>query len=63
MDINNIQNRSNDEQSRYCRTIYKEDDQKVVNNYRCNQTFSTSNLWKIRKTKREFVISTGISTN
>jgi len=60
MNINNVQNRSNGEHPGYCRATYKENDQKIENNYRCNQTFSTSNLWNIRRNKREFVISAGI---
>lgn len=64
MNIDNVQKKGlTGVQSGYCREIYKVNDQAVVNNYRCNQKFSTSNLWQIRRNKEEFVINTGITLN
>ncbi|HEV8504942.1 MAG TPA: hypothetical protein VGQ53_06070 [Chitinophagaceae bacterium] len=65
--MNNINNQSQSNDARiidYCKTVYQKDGQQVVNNYRCNQqSFSTSNFWHIRRSKREFVINTGFSGN
>jgi len=45
----------------YCTTTYNVTGQEVVNNYRCNQpSFSTSDLWRLRKNKTETRISTNL---
>ncbi len=63
MNILNNQTENNDAQCcvDYCRTTYNVAGGEVVNNYRCNQQpFSASDLWELRKNKREFTIRAGI---
>ncbi len=61
MNISNNQTENNAVQCciDYCRTIHNAGGHEVVNNYRCKQQlFSTSDLWRIRKNKREITIRT-----
>ncbi|HJW15508.1 MAG TPA: hypothetical protein VJ499_00215 [Flavisolibacter sp.] len=63
MNINNKQTAQNEPQCciDYCRTIINMSGQEVVNNYKCDQQpFSTSDLWRIRRKKKEVSIRTSI---
>jgi len=45
----------------HCRRNYFVEGQEVVNNYRCHQPpFSSTDLWRVRKNKRETTIRTNI---
>jgi hypothetical protein len=45
----------------YCRTSFNVSGQELVNNYKCDrQPFSTSDLWRIRRKKKEVSIRTTI---
>ena len=60
MNINDNQTETFD----YCTISYRVEGQEVVNNYKCNQhLFSTSDLWRIRRSKKEFTINTGFGIN
>jgi hypothetical protein len=66
MNMNNNQTQSNEQviSIDYCRTSYNVEGLEVINNYRCGQrSFSTSDLWRIRRSNRSFAINSGISTN
>jgi len=64
MNINNNQTQTNQQEISidYCRTSYNVAGLEVINNYKCGRrSLSTSDLWKIRRSKREFTINSGIS--
>lgn len=45
----------------YCKTSYNVAGQEVENKYKCNQqTFSTSDMWRITRSKKAVAIRTSI---
>ena len=45
----------------YCNTTYTAGDQKIVNNYKCNQRqFSYFDYWKIQKEARPAAVESGL---
>ena len=63
MNINNNETVNNETQCCIdsCKTTFSVSGQEVINNYKCNQqSFSTSDLWRIRKNKKEVSIRTSI---
>ncbi|ANE50878.1 hypothetical protein SY85_10555 [Flavisolibacter tropicus] len=63
MNTNNIQKENGQTQCciDFCQTIYHIDDQEVVNKYKCNQAaFSAYDMWRIRRSARQFSIKTNL---
>ena len=63
MNIDNLQTENNASACcvDYCKAIFVNDDQEVVNNFKCNQKqFSVSDLWYIQRNKRTISNRTSI---